>query len=342
VICNRRVWMVGAAGLALSSGVKPKAVSMDTPLLIRTQGADQIRLLPVTLAHRLGYFRDEGLDVTLAAVPTGVVTLEDLSRVPAVVFAGTFERTLCLNALGQSHTAFALVSGAPQVVLGSSALHMPAGTRLTDLPGIQLGVKALGSLSHRVAQWSLLSAGLGADDVHFVELSDPQQAMQALNSGAVQALCVGDPLATELELAGMFRIMTDTRTPRDTAGVFGGPMACTCLSAPSAFVEAYPEVVQALTAGVLRALRWLRSAAPADLLPHAPPGLSKQGQGLFMQAFFRSRHTLSSDGLFVPAAAANALRALERLGLPLNWSQVSLEASYTNRFVSRARRHVRA
>jgi NitT/TauT family transport system substrate-binding protein len=342
VICNRRVWMVGAASLGLSSGVKPRAALMDSPLLIRTQGADQIRLLPVTLAHHLGYFRDEGLDVTLAPVPADAVTLDALARVPAVVFAGTFERTLCLNAIGQSHTAFALVSGAPQVVLGSSALHMPAGTRLADLPGTQLGVKALGSLSHRVAQWSLLSAGLGADDVHFVELPDPQQARRALNSGAVQALCVGDPLATQLELAGLFRIMTDTRTPRDTAGVFGGPMACTCLSAPSSFVDTQPEVVQALTMALLRALHWLRTAAPADLLRHIPPGLSKQGQGVFVQAFFRSRHTLSPDGLFTPAAVANALRALERLGLPLNWSQVSLESSYTNRFVSRARRHVRA
>lgn len=333
---NRRDWMMGSAAMTLASAAWPRAQTREAPIVIRIQAGDQIRQLPVALAYHMGYFRDEGLDVTLAPMPAHVRTLDEAARVPAVIFAGSFERTLYLNAQGYRHTAFALVSRAPQMVLGASALHMPAGMQIADLLGAQIGVRSHGSLSQRVAQWVIMRSGLQPTDVQFVELPDPRQAMAALNSRKVDALCYGDPIATQLELTGMLRILTDTRTMRDTERVFGGPVACTCLSAPTAFIDANPQVIQSLTNAVVRAMRWLRTAGPSDLMRHVPESLLHGDRRVFLEAFFRSRESLSTDGFMADGAASNVLRALERLRLPMNWQVVQLPVTYTNRFVMRS------
>lgn len=339
---NRRDWMMGSAAMTLAPALWSRAQTREAPIVIRIQAGDQIRQLPVALAYHMGYFRDEGLDVSLAPMPAGIRTLEEVARVPAVIFAGSFERTLYLHAQGHRHTAFALVSRAPQMVLGTSALHMPAGMQVSDLFGAQIGVRSHGSLSQRVAQWVIMRSGLQPTDVQFIELPDPKQAMAALNSRKVDALCYGDPIATQLELTGMLRILTDTRTMRDTETVFGGPVACTCLSAPTAFIDANQPLIQSLTNAVVRAMRWLRTAGPSDLMRHVPEPLMHGDRKVFLEAFFRSRESLSTDGFMADGAASNVLSALDRLRLPMDWQQVHLAGTYTNRFVTRSRQRYRA
>ena len=47
-------------------------------LTLMTGGVTKIIYLPVTLASRLGYFRDEGLDVEILSEPAGVDTATEL------------------------------------------------------------------------------------------------------------------------------------------------------------------------------------------------------------------------------------------------------------------------
>lgn len=337
---SRRVWLQGAASLTLapmlSVSAQPAAVD------IQVQGVDRIQQLPLVLADRLGFFLSEGLKVSLTPVPAERRTLEEVARWSTGVFAGSFERTLYLNATGRSHQAFVLLSRSPQKVLGTSAIHMPAGQGVSDLAGAQIGIQGAGTASERVAQWVLLRAGLKTTDVQLVELRDPGQAMAALNSGTVDALCYGDPVITRLEMAGVLRVLTDTRTLRDTEMVFGGPIACACLSAPTTFIDAHPQVVQGLTSAIVRSLVWLRTAGPSDLMRHVPESFMHGDRSLFLEMFHRSRESLALDGLMPDGAPLNVMRALDRLRLPIEWQGVQPQGTYTNRFAQRARQQWRA
>lgn len=337
---SRRVWLLGAASLTLPPWLASRAQPAAVDILV--QGIDRIQSLPLVLAQRLGFFQSEGLNVSLSAVPADTRTLEAVGRLSTSVFAGSFERTLYLNATGRPHRAFVLLSRSPQKVLGISALHMPAGQEVSDLVGAQIGIPALGSASERVAQWVLMRAGLKVSDVQFVELPNPVQAMAALNSGTVDALCYGDPAITRLEMAGVLRVLTDTRTLRDTEKVFGGPVACACLSASTAFIDAQPQVVQGLTSAIVRSLVWLRTAGASDLMRHVPESFMHGDRSLFLGMFHRSRESLAIDGLMPDGAALNLMRALERLRLPVEWQSVQPQATYTNRFAQRARQQWRA
>lgn len=339
---SRRVWLQGAASLTLFPALAGHAQPGLAHVEIRVQGMERIQQLPLVLADRLGFFQAEGLNVTMIPVPAEWRTLEQVARLPAVVFAGSFERTLYLNAMGQSHQAFVILSRLPQMVLGTSAIHMPAGQGVVDLIGAQIGVQGAGTVSERVARWVLLRAGLKTTDVQFVELPVPGQAMVALNSGMVDALCYGDPVITQLELAGVLRVLIDMRTQRDTETVFGGPVACVCLSAPSAFIDAHPQVVQALASAIVRSLVWLRTAGPSDLMRHVPETFMHGDRTLFLEMLHRSRETFALDGLMPEVAPMNVIRALDRLRLPIEWHGVQPQNTYTNRFAQRARQQWRA
>lgn len=337
---TRRSWLLAAASAVAAPAVSSRTLKME-PVEIHVQSSDQLRQLPVMLAKYLGHFEAEGIEVSLTPTPAHALSLADLAQLPSVLFAGSFERVLYLHALGNPHRAFALLSRGPQMVFGVSALHHQAGMRVADLAGATVGVRHAGSLSERVARWELMRGGLRSEDVRFVELPDHSQAMAALNSGDVDALCYGDPIATHLEMTGVLRVLSDTRTLRDTQRVFGGPMACTCLSAPAAYVDTHPEVVQRLTHAVVRTLMWLRTAGPSDLMRRVPEHLMHGHKALFLESFMRSRETFAADGTIEDTAPMNVMRALHRLRMPLDWARVQVDTTYTNRFAQRARQRWR-
>ena len=341
---QRRSWIKTGLGLALiGAGTTPLQAQglvparRRQPVRVVVQNGEQIKQLPLFLAHHLGYFVAEGLDVTLVPLPRHVQTLESVLALPADVFAGSFERTALLHARGQPARAFVALAYAPQVALGVSPAALGPQAPLTDLVGARIGVSAHGSLSHRVAQLILMRSGLKPTDVHFVEVPTAEAALAAFRSGAIEALSHTDPLITGLEQRGMIRLVSDTRVLRQSQQVFGGSVICACLSADERFLERQPEVVQGLTNGVVRALKWLQTATPMDLVNHLPAGAWWTDRALFLKAFTLSRDTLAPDGQIPDDAPLNVLRAMQRLAVHPPLELVSAAATYTNAFVSRAR-----
>ena len=307
------------------------------PVTVMAQGLHRVGMLPLLLAQKLGYFQAEGLDVHFQPVPPQVRSLSDLAALPAAVFAGTFERTLYLNAHGQPHQAFVLLSRSPQVVLGLPARQYPAAASLRDMVGGRVGIDASGSMGHRMAQLMMLRAGLKVSDVHFVEEPDPDQALHMFLRGDLDAVSHTDPLISRLERLGSLRVMVDTRSLKVCDELFGGPMACTSLSATRDWLERSPDVAQGLSHGVVRALKWLQTAGPSDLVRHLPEASVGGDVGLFLAGFIRSRETLATDGLFPTHSARNVVRVLNRLRLPLDLGVIEPDATWTNRFVSRSK-----
>lgn len=327
-------------GLAASCG-EPAALAAPVGTVHRVQvvvqNSKQIKQLPLILAYRLGYFRGEGLDVQLQDLPVQAHSLPNVAQFPAEVFAGTFERTVLQHAQRRPHQAFVLMSRAPQVVLGVSPNALPGHATLKDLVGCSIGVAASGTLSHRVARLMLLRAGLRPTDVNFVEVANADRALEAFHLGEIDALSYTDPVITRLELGGVIRVVSDTRGLRDSDHVFGGPVLCSCLSASREYVEQNGEVCQALTNGVVKALKWLHTATPSDLTTHVPESHMGGDRAVFLAAFNKSRETLATDGTIPLQGPVNVIRALDRLQLNLSLAGVVPAETYTNRFAQRAK-----
>ncbi|MFM9981070.1 MAG: ABC transporter substrate-binding protein, partial [Burkholderiales bacterium] len=63
-----------AAALALSTGVHAQVEKQDVHIAIG--GKSALYYLPLTLAERLGYFKDEGLNVRISDFPGGSRSLQ--------------------------------------------------------------------------------------------------------------------------------------------------------------------------------------------------------------------------------------------------------------------------
>ncbi len=100
----RRAASACAALLALA--VHP-ATAKETPekpaLTMAVGGLPGLYYLPVLTASRLGFFKDEGLDVTLEDFAGGSKALEAVVGGSADVGAGAYEHTIFMAAKGQHY-----------------------------------------------------------------------------------------------------------------------------------------------------------------------------------------------------------------------------------------------
>lgn len=341
---GRRQLLQAGLGLAVAAAGGGTALGLPARrqgVRVVVQHGEQLKQLPLFLAHHLGFFQADGLEVALLPLPAQMRALDAVQTLQAEVFAGSFERTVLRQAQGHAERAFVALANAPQVVLGVAPGVLSAHTQPVELAGARIGVSGLGALSHRVAQLVLWRAGLQSRDMHFVEVPTGEDALLAFRMGAIEALSYTDPVITQLEQAGSIRVVSDTRSLRTSQQVFGGPMLCACLSADESFLQRRPEVAQGLVNGVVRALKWLQTATPVDLVSHLPPEAWWSDRALFLAALSRSRETLSPDGWIAEQAPAHVLRAMHRLGTDAPLERVSPAATYTNGLVARAKQQFR-
>ena len=148
--------------------------------------------LPLTIAERLGYFAQEGLDVELREFPDALQSLQAVQGGVAHVLSGSYANTIALQARGHSFQSFVLQGRTPQVVVGVSLDTMGHYRSLADLRGRRVGVMSTSAASLRVASLVLSKAGLRSSDVQYVPLANPSAAVQAFRRGELDAISSND------------------------------------------------------------------------------------------------------------------------------------------------------
>jgi hypothetical protein len=94
-------------------------------LTIAVGGKNLLYYLPLTIAEQRGYFKAEGLDVTIVDFAGGARALQAVVGGSADVVSGAFEHTVNMQHKGQRMRAFVLQGLAPQIVLGVNPRTMP-------------------------------------------------------------------------------------------------------------------------------------------------------------------------------------------------------------------------
>ena len=211
-----------------------------------------------------------------------------------------------------------------------------------NLKGKKIGVSALGSATHMVANLILAQAGLKADDVNFIAVGSAEGALTAFRTGQIDAMSNIDPVMTILEQKGEIRIIADTRTLKGTVDVFGGPMPAGCLYASVEFIEKNPHTVQALTYAMAHSLKWLQTAGPSDIIKTVPEAYLRGDRALYLAAFNKVREAISPDGMFPDEGPRTAARVLAGFDSAINLNKIELSKTYTNEFAKKAKTRFKA
>lgn len=283
------------------------AVPEKTKVVLAVGGKTTLYYLPLALADRLGYFRDEGLDVEINDFPGGSRALQALIGHSADVVSGAYEHTFVMQTLAQKVQAFVLQGMNPGLELGIRKDRAADYAWAKDLKGMKIGV------------------GTGPS------------AVAAMRSGEIDALSGVEPVMTLLERSGDIKIVVETITEKGVRDVFGGSMPAATLYARADFIEHNPHTVQALTNAIVRALFWLQHSTTEDVLNMVPPEYLLGDKALYAASFERLRPTYSKDGLIPKKGVDNSYKVLLAHNpavrrAPVVW----INQTYTNAFVEKA------
>ena len=335
---RRHLIFGSAAALAtLAAPAVLRAQVIEKPkTTIAVGGKNLLYYLPLTVAEQLGYFKAEGLDITIVDFAGGARALQAVVGGSADVVSGAFEHTVNMQHKGQRMRAFVLQGRAPQIVLGVNPKTMPNYKEVADLKGKKIGVTAPGSSTNVMVNFILAKAGLKPSDVSIIGVGAAQGAVAAMRSGQIDAISNLDPVITLLQRGGDLKIVADTRIVAEAEKVFGGPMPAGCLYAPQTFIDKNPHTTQALTNAIVRANRWIQAAGPGDIIKAVPESYLLGDRAVYIDAFLAAKGALSPDGLFPDKGADTAFRALASIDAEIAKAKLDLAAVVTNDFVKKA------
>lgn len=334
--------MVLAASAWSQAAAAPAPVPTKLPRVsIALAARHSLYHLPLTLADQLGFFRQAGVGVDFIAHEAGAHAMASLAAGKADVVAGAFEHVFNPNHLGLKHQAFVLIGRSPQVSLGVS-VRLPRVHSLAELKGARVGITSLGSCTHTMASQWLLMHGVLPEDVSFVEVGSSSGVWDALRNGSIDAVCNPDPVMHWLEMKNEVRLVGEARSLQGTQQVMGAHVPGASLIAREDFLQRQPEVAQALSDGVVHALKWLRTAGPTDLFRHVPPVSWLNDRGAYLGAFEKLRESYAIDGLVQEDTVLNLWRAQARLTGRLQTSRALLARTFNNTFALRSKARFKA
>ena len=211
---------LGALAMAALVGLAPAAAQTpmkQTPLKkVIIGGTLSATDIGLWVAHKKGYFRDEGIDAEF-------ITFDSAARMIAAIGAGELD----VSAGGHSAGLFnavargidiRIVSDKSQNVVGRSSIKMLVRKELVDsgryrtfvdLKGLKVAEAAPGGSAFPIIIKFLEKAGLTYNDIQPVYMSFPQMSI-ALQSGAIDVALPAEPSVTQaLRMGGVVAVAND-------------------------------------------------------------------------------------------------------------------------------------
>ena len=99
-----------------------------------------------------------------------------------------------------------------------------------------------------------------------------------------------------LESGGDFVPVIDTRTAKGMQDVYGGAYAAGCIYVPVDFAKKYPNTAQAFVNAMMRALRFIQTSTPDQIVAAVPPEYYTD-KALYKAALEKNLEPYKHDGI---------------------------------------------
>jgi NitT/TauT family transport system substrate-binding protein len=147
-----------------------------------------------------------------------------------------------------------------------------------------------------------------------------------------------DPSVTVLQGSHPdLRILSDTRTQKDTLAVFGGEYPGGALYSTAAWVGSHEKDVQALTDAMLNTLAWIHSHSPEEIMAKMPPEMVGKNKELYLAALKNTIPMYSETGKMDPRGADAVLAVFSESSPEVAKANVDVAKTWTNKYVEQAK-----
>ncbi|HXQ52340.1 MAG TPA: ABC transporter substrate-binding protein [Stellaceae bacterium] len=325
-----------AASLALAATAARAADPPLRPFTIGIGGMAQIGYVTGTLADRIGYYRQEGLEVTLDNFQGGTKSVEALVGGSVDAMIGAYDNAVILQTKGVYLTTVFTFVHHYGYVFGmkperASQYHSPK-----DLKGLKIGVTAPGSSTESLVRILLGKAGLTFDDIASIGVGTGQSAIAALLTDRIDGLVTGDPEATRMAMMHEFAPLVDTRTKDGMDYAYGGEAAGAGSLVLESYAKAHPDMVQAYVNALYRAHRWLLAASPDEIAATVPQSYWGGDEALYKAALKTNHDSFTPDGRTTAQKAKVTYESMVHAGRVPESLKIEFARTYDDSFVDRA------
>jgi NitT/TauT family transport system substrate-binding protein len=326
--------IVAALMLTLAVGTVAHAQAVEKPqVTLGVGGKAALYYLPLTICERLGYFKEQGLEVTVNDFRGGAQSLQALVGGSVDVVTGAYEHTVRMQAKGQDIRAVIELGRLPGLVLGLRKEKAAAYKSAADLKGMKIGVTAPGSSTNFFVMYLMSKAGLKPTEASYIGVGTGPSAVAAIKKGELDAISNIDPVITRLQQDGDIATIADTRTEEGTRAIFGGSNPAAVLYTKQDFIAKNPNTVQALVRAFHKTLVWLAQATPEQIVATVPEDYYLGDKPLYLAAVRANKPVYSLTGIIPEAGMRSAADMLLAFDEELKSANVDLAKTFDDRFV---------
>src|SRR5579871_361810 len=327
-----------AAGL-FAMAMMSATAQAQTKVTIAVGGGACLCYLPTVLAKQLGEYDKAGLAIELVDLKGGSDALKAVLGGSADVVSGYFDRCVNLAAKKQELVSVVVYDRYPGEALVVSPTHTAEIKSIKDLAGKKVGVSAPGSSTDFFLKYLLKKNGIDPTSVAVIGVGLGATAVAAMEQGQIDAAVMLDPSVTVLQGNHPdLRILSDTRTAKDTLDVFGGEYPGGALYSTAAWVAGHEKETQALTNAIVNTLAWIHSHSAEEIMAKMPPEMVGKNTELYLAALKNTIPMYSQTGKMDPKGADAVLAVFSLSSPDVAKANIDVSKTYTNKFVESAKK----
>lgn len=282
---------------------------------------------PSYLAEWLGFYKAEGIEVSIAQIAGASKVLEAVVGGSADVGGGVYEQTVQMAAEGREVVSFISLLRSPNFALVSTKVKT-----IAELRGKSVGVSSIGSPSQFYLNFMVRGAGMRTDEVSTVSTGMGAPSLAAVEHGQVDAAMLFGSAITALQARRPdVALLADTRTPEGLKKIFGvEDYPASCLLARGEWLRANGEDAKKMARAVLKSLAWIRDHSAEEIVAQVPAEFRAGDMAAETEAVRIAKPMYSVDGKITPESAEAVRKVLEGSLAKVREANIDLAKTYQN------------
>ncbi|MCW2553753.1 MAG: transporter substrate-binding protein [Mycobacterium sp.] len=325
--CSNKASQTGGASMNAGS-------ASGTPVSIMVGGLNKQIYLPFMLAQQLGYYAEQGLNVTLSDEPAGVDATTNMLAGKVDGVGGFYDHVIDLQGLGQSAMSVVSMLTTPgEVELCRSDLQNQIKSP-ADWKGRNLGITDLGSSTDFLTQYLAQKSGVDPTTIHRVGVQSGSTLIGAMEHQNIDCAMTTEPTVSQLLAAKQAYILVDMRSAEGTAQALGGEYPATSLYMSTDYVQKNPDTVQKLVNAYVKTLQWIQGHSAAEIADKMPADYYVGvGKPAYVAALDSEKGIYNPTGIMPPSGPPTNLQVLAAFNKDVMGKTIDLSKTYTDKFV---------
>ena len=328
-----------AAAACSSSGSPSSSASAADPVkvTISVSNVTNQTYLSLVLAQQLGYFKQQGIDLTISNVTTGNASFTAMvaGQVPCVV--GFYDHNIDLRAKGESTESVIQLNQAPGMVILVNQNETSSITSPAQLAGKKVGITGTGSSTQFVLDAVAARSGVAVNTIKPVNVAAGSTFVAAFQQNTVDAGVTTEPTISALLNKHAASILVDLRTVSNTQAALGGPYPGSAMTCMTSYVNAHTATVQKMVNALHESLVYIQQHSAAQITDAIPASYyGSAGKTAYTQSLANEIGIFSPTGLMPSDGPQSVNKILSSFDTTVEGKTVDLSQTYTNKFVQNA------